>query len=100
MSGNSRNRQPPLGHAAGLGGIGSKGHPEAGSRPSKAPVKDGEKMARFKGIPTMELFHVLHEAVAGREVYAILRFSSTGRYGSVPLLAIINELIKREEAKS
>ena len=48
----------------------------------------------------MELFHVLHEAVAAREVDAILRFSSTRRYGSVPLLAIINELIQREEAKT
>ena len=100
MSNNPRNRRPPLGHAEGLGGIGSKGHPEAGSRLSKSPVKAGEKMARFKGIPTIELFRVLHEAVAGREVYAILRFSGTRRYGSVPLLSIINELIQREEEKS
>ena len=96
MSGNPRNRQPPLGHAEGLDGMGREGHPGAGSRPSEAPVRAGDKAARFKGIPTMELFHVLREAVAAREVDAILRFSSTGRYGSVPLLAIVNELIERE----
>ena len=98
MSGNPSNRQPPLSHAEGLGVMGREGHPEVGSRLSKPPVKAGEKAARFKGIPTMELFHVLREAVAAREVDAILRFSSTGRYGSVPLLAIIDELIQREEA--
>ena len=47
MSNNPRNRRPPLGHAEGLGGIGSKGHPEAGSRPSEVPVKAGGKAVKY-----------------------------------------------------